>query len=113
MGFTYKSYNFVDKDPIIDTVRTSVQDSKMTYKAIAEASGVGTSTISKMLDGATRRPQAATINAILRVCGMKLSVRPLAEAEAVSPTINMRHVVQLVKYRNTKKTKQAKAKRRA
>ena len=25
-GFTYKSYNFVNKDPIIDEVRTVFQD---------------------------------------------------------------------------------------
>ena len=112
-GFTYKSYNFIDKDPMIDQVRTVVGDSHMTYKTISEESGVSKQTIRNMLDGQTRRPQAATVNAILRTCGMKLAVRPIAEAETVMPTINMRHVVQLAKYRNTKKAKAAKAKRRA
>jgi transcriptional regulator with XRE-family HTH domain len=105
-GFTYKSYNFVDKDPMIDQVRTIIQDSHLTYKAISEASGVGSHTISKWLDGATKKPQAATFNAVLRACGYKLSIRPIAEAEVVAPTINMRHVVQIAKYR-TKKAKRA------
>ena len=102
-GFTYKSYNFVDKDPMIDQVRTVVADSHMTYKSIAEASGVGRETIRKWLDGATKKPQAATFNAVLRACGHKLAIRPLAEIDIIAPTINMRHVVQLAKYRATRR----------
>jgi transcriptional regulator with XRE-family HTH domain len=102
-GFTYKSYNFVDKDPMIDQVRTIVQDSHMTYKAIGEASGVRTATISKWLNGDTKKPQAATFNAVLRACGYKLSIRPIAEAEIVAPTLtSVRHVVQMAKYRRRK-----------
>jgi transcriptional regulator with XRE-family HTH domain len=105
-GFTYKSYSFVDKDPIIDQVRTIIQDSHMLYKDIAEASGVGKETIRKWLDGGTKKPQAATLNAVLRACGHKLSIRPIAETEIIAPTINMRHVIQIQKYRN-KKAKRA------
>ena len=107
-GFTYKSYNFVDKDPMIDQVRTIIIDSHDTYKQIAEASGVNEGTIRNWLDGATRKPQAATFNAVLRTLGYKLTIRDLAEAETVAPTINtqpapvqptsMRHVVQMKKY---------------
>jgi transcriptional regulator with XRE-family HTH domain len=105
-GFTYKSYSFVDKDPIIDQVRTIIQDSHMMYKDIAEASGVGKDTIRKWLDGGTKKPQAATLNAVLRACGHKLSIRPIAEMEIIAPTINMRHVIQIQKYR-AKKAKRA------
>ena len=101
-GFTYKSYNFVDKDPMIDQVRTVIQDTKMTYKTIAEASGVSALTIRKWLDGGTKKPQAATFNAVLRVCGYKLTIRQMAEAEMVAPTISMRHIVQIAKYRKRK-----------
>jgi hypothetical protein len=106
-GFTYKSYNFVDKDPMIDQVRTIIADSHMTYKAISEASSVTAHTIRNWLDGSTKKPQAATFNAVLRACGYKLSIRPIAEAEIIAPTINMRHVIQIQKYRNTKKAKRA------
>jgi DNA-binding phage protein len=112
-GFTYKSYNFIDKDPIIDRVRTVIQDSHDTYKAISENSGVNINTIRNMLDGKTKRPQAATINAILRTCGMKLAVRPLAEVEVVAATVSMRHVIQLAKYRKIKKSKAVKKSRQA
>lgn len=97
-GFTYKSYSFVEKDPMIDQVRTIISDSHMTYKSIAEASGVGVFTIRKWLDGDTKKPQAATFNAVLRACGYKLTIRPIAEVEVISPTISMRHVVQIKKY---------------
>jgi transcriptional regulator with XRE-family HTH domain len=101
-GFTYKSYSFLDKDPMIDQVRTIIQDSRMTYKALSAASSVSVQTISRWLDGQTRKPQAATFNAVLRACGYKLSIRPIAEAEIIAPTINMRHVIQIQKYRNKK-----------
>jgi predicted transcriptional regulator len=101
-GFTYKSYNFVDKDPMIDQVRTVILDSTMTYRAIADLSGVTETTIRNWLDGSTKRPQAATFNAVLRACGYKLAIRPIAEAEAVMPTISMRHVVQMAKYKRGK-----------
>lgn len=114
-SFIYKSYNFIDKDPIIDYLRTPVQESGMTYKAIADASGVSRQTIYNMLDGKTLKPQAATINAILRTVGHKLAVRPLHEIDAVSPTVVMkppasvRHVVQIAKYRGLKKAKARRA----
>jgi DNA-binding phage protein len=113
-GFTYKSYSFVDKDPIIDYARTVVQRSNMDYNAVHLASGVGKSTIRKMFDGATQRPQAATVNAILRACGFKLSVRSITETDPVTPTgavISMRHVTQIAKYRAVAQVKKAKARK--
>jgi predicted transcriptional regulator len=108
-GFTYKSYSFVDKDPMIDQVRTIIQDSGKTYKHIAEDSGVNTGTIRKWLDGATKKPQAASLNAVLRSLGWKLSLRPLSVEEVVRFTpaqpklTTARHVVQMSKYRKRKK----------
>jgi transcriptional regulator with XRE-family HTH domain len=111
--FTYKSYNFVDKDPIIDIVRTVFQASGLTYKQLAEESTVCVSTISKMFGGTTKRPQAATINAILRAMGHKLSVRLMIEPEIVAgtpapkPLPPMRHVVQMAKYRKRRERRAA------
>lgn len=68
----YKSYVFKDKDPIIDTVLTIVQDSKLTYGEISDNSGVSSSTLNGWFNGATRRPQFATTNAVLRSCGYTL-----------------------------------------
>lgn len=82
MSFTYKSYNFRDKDPIIDEIRTIYQDSGFTYRQINEASGVTTSTLTNWFSGSTMRPQAATVNAVLRAMGYKLGIVPNEAAVA-------------------------------
>ena len=85
-GFTYKSYNFVDKDPIIDYIRTVFQESHKSIKAVADDSGVTATTISNMLYGKTRRPQAATMNAILRALNYKLNISSLEAPMIIIPT---------------------------
>jgi transcriptional regulator with XRE-family HTH domain len=80
-GFTYKSYNFVDKDPIIDEIRTVVEDSGEKYARIEDMSGVSANTMRAWFEGATRRPQAATINAVLRALGYKLGVVRMKEGK--------------------------------
>ena len=106
MGFTYKSYNFVDKDPMIDEIRTIVEQSGATYKWVHEESGVSATTISKWFDGSTRRPQAATMNAVLRSLGFKLGVVefqkvivPQEGRQGRGPATSVRHVVQMAKFR--------------
>jgi DNA-binding phage protein len=64
----YKSYNFIDKDPVIDYVRTLVQNNGGVY-AVAEASGVAYTTINNWIQGRTKRPQFATVAAVLLACG--------------------------------------------
>ena len=76
-GFTYKSYSFLDKDPIIDEIRTIYQNSGMNYQRVHENSGVATATLHAWFDGKTKKPQAATINAVLRSMGFKLGIVPL------------------------------------
>lgn len=68
----YKSYVFKDKDPIIDLTKTIVQDSEMSYQEISEKSGVSVGAINGWFNGATQRPQHATINAVGRACGYEL-----------------------------------------
>ena len=109
-GFTYKSYSFVDKDPIIDEVRTVFQDAGVTKQWIEENSGVTAQTLHHWFEGKTRKPQAATINAVLRALGHKLGVVPLeAKDQAPSATVlaavtrnSTRHVVQMAKIRRAK-----------
>jgi transcriptional regulator with XRE-family HTH domain len=84
--FTYKTYSFVDKDPMIDYLRTIIQDSGETLKKIGEDSGVNPQTISKWLYGDTKRPQAASMNAVLRALGYKLEVVPHNYQIAIKPT---------------------------
>ena len=87
-GFTYKSYNFTEKDPIIDEVRTVFQDAGVTKQWVEDNSGVTSTTLHAWFDGKTRKPQAATINAVLRALGHKLGVVPLeAKDQALSATV--------------------------
>ena len=85
-GFIYKSYSFEDKDPMIDYVRTIIQESGATIKKISEDSGVGTHTISKWLYGETKQPKAASINAVLRALGYKLEVVTFSYKTVIKPT---------------------------
>jgi len=80
----YKSYNFKDKDPIIDRVRTAAQvrcvretdHSQIDYKFLSNESGVSYSTIYKMFEGETRFPRHATVAAILGAMGLSFAVVP-------------------------------------
>lgn len=73
----YNSYRFVDKDPIIDQIRTIVADSGETYKQIHEDSGVSTATMHNWFLGGTKRPQFASVNAIARALGHELVFVPI------------------------------------
>jgi len=106
--FTYKSYNFTDKDPIIDELRTVIQDSGATYKQIHEDSGVSTQTLSNWFSGETRRPQAASLNAVARALGYKLgfvaidAVSVVQPTPAAAPARSMGHVIRMAKIRRAK-----------
>jgi hypothetical protein len=112
-GFTYKSYSFTDKDPIIDEVRTMVQDSGANYNWIEEHSGVTAVTLRAWFDGPTRKPQAATINAVARALGYKLgfvpfvhegiTLRPIKIEPPMAQPVSIRHVVQMKKYQRKAK----------
>jgi hypothetical protein len=105
-GFTYKSYSFIDKDPIIDEVRTMVNDSGVNYAWIEEHSGVTAATLRNWFGGPTRKPQAATLNAVARALGYKLGFVAYTAAVRVEPPMakptSMRHVVRMAKYRRGK-----------
>jgi hypothetical protein len=85
-GITYKSYNFVNKDPMIDRIRTVIEDSGVTFAWIEQESGVTSHTLRKWIYGDTRKPQAATINAVLRCLGKKLTITDINYVEDIIPT---------------------------
>ena len=106
--FGYTSYSFIDKDPIIDYVRTVVTDSGKYVGDIAKESGVAEATIRGWLYGDTKRPQAATINAVLMACGHKLIVADSKQKSEIEPTASDEKVISMMrirKYRNAKKNK--------
>jgi transcriptional regulator with XRE-family HTH domain len=101
-GFTYKSYVFVDKDPIIDEVRTIVQASGWTHKRIQEESGVTTMTLRNWFGGKTMKPQAATLNAVARALGYKLGFVPYEAASVAETPPVTTHATRMAKIRRVK-----------
>lgn len=65
----YKSYSFVSKDPVIDKIRTIINKEGVSYRDIVTDSGVSYTTLHNWFDGQTRRPQYATIMAVIRSMG--------------------------------------------
>lgn len=69
----YRTYRFIDKDPIIDKVRTVLQDeglfAKGKRKIVHELSGVALATMDGWFEGDTKRPINATIGAVVSSLG--------------------------------------------
>lgn len=59
----YKAYPFIDKDPVIDVLRTLKRDTEMSDSEIMGGGGPTTSTLRNWFKGKTRRPQFATVAA--------------------------------------------------
>jgi hypothetical protein len=68
----YATYNFVDKDPVIDELRTLIADEGVTYRFIETKSGVTTTTLRAWFGGKTRKPQHATICAVAGALGYEM-----------------------------------------
>lgn len=65
----YKSYSFIDKDPVIDLLRTAINDVGMELPEVSERSDVSVSTLYNWFFGVTKRPQHATVMAVTRAIG--------------------------------------------
>ena len=68
VGF-YRNYNFIDKDPIIDALRTVVQDENLSDYAAEQISGVSATTFKNWFRGPTRRPNNATATQVAAAFG--------------------------------------------
>lgn len=69
---THKSYNFTEKEAIIDVLRTAIDDAAMSHTFVCNKSGVCKTTLRNWFSGKTNRPQYPTLNAVGRVVGLKL-----------------------------------------
>lgn len=75
-----KTYQFVDKDPIIDKTRTRIQDYaakrgvtfESAVKELSETCGLTKSAYKGWFEGATRKPQFASLAANARAMGLEL-----------------------------------------
>jgi hypothetical protein len=69
----YRTYNYVEKNPVIDKVRTLVQDEGLIKRlsVVHEISGVSTTTLNNWFNGDTRSPQHSTIAAVITSLGYR------------------------------------------
>jgi hypothetical protein len=69
----YRTYNMIDKDPAIDRIRTIVQDEGLftNLSALSDISSVSATTLDNWFHGETKRPQNATMMAVLSSLGYK------------------------------------------
>lgn len=82
----YRTYRFVDKDPVIDRCRTVLQDEDLFNRlsVVSELSGVSYGTLANWFHGNTRKPQFATLAAVATSIGYQLDfskVRSLNDLE--------------------------------
>lgn len=76
----YRSYHFKDHDPIIDYVDRLYELSgvkegnKVQFSTIADASGVTEGTLRNWRSRKTKRPQNASLQAVIRGLGGKLVI---------------------------------------
>src|SRR5580692_1411869 len=67
----HRIYNYIDKNPVIDKVRTILQDEGLIKKlnVVHEICDVSTSTVDGWLNGDTRNPQHHTIARVITGLG--------------------------------------------
>lgn len=70
----YPSYLFKEHDPILDAVDTLIAESEMALTAIATRSGVRRETLRNWQKRKTRRPQFATVKAVVKAAGGELRI---------------------------------------
>lgn len=69
-SYLYRNYRFIDKDPICTALRQVIRgEEHLKNHHVHQISGVAAQTIDGWLDGATRRPQNATISQVTAALG--------------------------------------------
>ena len=70
-GFTYRSYSFKDKDEVIFEVESLMKKEGLSAVDVFHLSHVSPTTIKNWTHGETKRPQNATLEAVIRGMGYK------------------------------------------
>jgi transcriptional regulator with XRE-family HTH domain len=69
----YRHYRFLDKDPVIDRLRTMMHDEGLNEHKSAMISGLAPGTLMNWFRGETRRPQFASIKAFSGALGYDMT----------------------------------------
>jgi transcriptional regulator with XRE-family HTH domain len=75
------SYLFHDKHPLIDVIRTKMQDEGVTYETIRQKTGVSMGTLVRWFDGTTKNPHSVTLNQVAAFFGLKLNFTEVEMSE--------------------------------
>jgi transcriptional regulator with XRE-family HTH domain len=75
-----KSYNFVDKAPIVDLIRTAIEDSPYSAQRVAELAGLAPATVQHWLAGRTLSPQAKSVEKVAAALGLRFELTPTSTA---------------------------------
>jgi transcriptional regulator with XRE-family HTH domain len=69
-GMTYHTYTWGgEHDPIIDALKTCMQDEGLTPQQLSDESGTSMSTLYNWFDGKVKQPRHSTIKATIRALG--------------------------------------------
>jgi transcriptional regulator with XRE-family HTH domain len=103
----YRTYQFKDKDPVIDALRTIIEESGLSekYKTVHEISGVSQSTLNNWFKGTTKRPQYATISAVSSSLGYETT---FVKARRIDVEAERRAASRWAKYQEDKQERLAK-----
>ncbi len=66
----YRSYLFVDKDPVLGALQTAFSGSQLSYEDVHAKSDVAIGTMKGWFYGDTKRPQFATVAAVASALGI-------------------------------------------
>jgi hypothetical protein len=84
VNIRYRNYRWLEKDPIIDAVRTVVKGEEHLKNSMVHAiSGVATATLDNWFDGVTKRPQNSTVTQVTAALGYVRSDELLANGQVV------------------------------
>lgn len=72
---TYKSYSFIDKDPVLDIVRTVIQKSGKSFKEIHEDGGATPQTMNRWFTGDTRTCRHDAMTATVKAAGGDVGIK--------------------------------------
>lgn len=71
----YRNYSFLNKDPVIDKMRTLVQDEGLKWHDAARIADMSPATLDNWFKGSTRRPQFSSIASLTHSLGYSMEFR--------------------------------------
>lgn len=71
----YRNYSFLNKDPVIDKMRTLLKDEGLKWRDAALISDMSPATLDNWFKGSTRRPQFSSVASLTHSLGYSMEFR--------------------------------------